>query len=225
MTQEDPEFTSSRVPSGAMRIQFMVRDKKKYAATGGWGYALFSPAGFRLDATPPQEQAEACDVCHQIVKESRGEVFSQPANLSGLLTLPAPNEVPKLPDIAFAHDQASFQDEDTAKIPAALRELLPPKSESVRFIEGSLRDHVITGTVNEIQPMLIKESARSGHATLFLSRDGKQFALAAPAMAQDGLSCPAGAKPFKLYWSAKAGNGMPNAGTLMTRSSSTCYKP
>ena len=41
MTEEDPAFTSSAVPSGARRFQLMVHDAKKFPETHGWGFALF----------------------------------------------------------------------------------------------------------------------------------------------------------------------------------------
>jgi Cytochrome P460 len=52
-------------------VQFMVRDSKKYAATGGWGYAQFD------DGVPADEQVmKACFPCHQAVKD-RDYVFTR----------------------------------------------------------------------------------------------------------------------------------------------------
>ena len=48
-------------------LQFMVKDAKKYASTGGWGYAQFKPGG---------EAAVACFACHSIAK-SRDYVFNR----------------------------------------------------------------------------------------------------------------------------------------------------
>ncbi|HEY1121538.1 MAG TPA: cytochrome P460 family protein [Haloferula sp.] len=44
-------------------VQFMVKDSKKYAATGGWGYAQFG----EVDGKPVTDQAKlaACYSCHQ----------------------------------------------------------------------------------------------------------------------------------------------------------------
>ena len=51
-------------------IQFMVKDSKKYAATGGWGYAQFD------DGKPADDALlKTCFPCHQEVK-SRDYVFS-----------------------------------------------------------------------------------------------------------------------------------------------------
>ena len=51
-------------------VQFMVKDSKKYPATGGWGFAQFN------DGKPGGESAEICFSCHQIVK-ARDFVFNR----------------------------------------------------------------------------------------------------------------------------------------------------
>jgi Cytochrome P460 len=51
-------------------VQFMVKDKGKYASSGGWGYAEFDgsePADKTVQAT--------CFPCHEIVKD-RDFVFN-----------------------------------------------------------------------------------------------------------------------------------------------------
>jgi Cytochrome P460 len=51
-------------------VQFMVKDSKKYAATGGWGFAQFT------DGKPANEAvAKACFSCHEPVK-ARDFVFT-----------------------------------------------------------------------------------------------------------------------------------------------------
>ena len=53
-------------------LQFMVKDSKKYAATGGWGYSSFDQNG-----KPTGEAAmEKCFPCHQAVK-GRDFVFTR----------------------------------------------------------------------------------------------------------------------------------------------------
>lgn len=53
-------------------LQFMVKDSKKYAATGGWGYSSFSK-----DGKPTDEAAmKTCFPCHQAVKD-RDFVFTR----------------------------------------------------------------------------------------------------------------------------------------------------
>ena len=50
----------SFVPGSAVNVQFMVKDSKKYAATGGWGFADFKNG-------KPGDRAlhEACFPCHE----------------------------------------------------------------------------------------------------------------------------------------------------------------
>ena len=52
-------------------VQFMVKDSRKYAATGGWGFAQFN------DGKPASEAAHnTCFPCHEIVK-TRDLVFNR----------------------------------------------------------------------------------------------------------------------------------------------------
>ena len=53
-------------------LQFMVKDSKKYAATGGWGYSSFDQDGKPTSETTMQ----SCFPCHQAVK-SRDYVFAR----------------------------------------------------------------------------------------------------------------------------------------------------
>ncbi|MBV9608965.1 MAG: cytochrome P460 family protein [Acidobacteria bacterium] len=53
-------------------LQFMVKDSKKYGATGGWGFAQFDK-----DGKPADEAAhKACFPCHEPVK-ARDFVFTR----------------------------------------------------------------------------------------------------------------------------------------------------
>ena len=52
-------------------VQFMVKDARKYASTGGWGYAQFN------DGKPASEAVHnTCFACHAIV-EARDFVFNR----------------------------------------------------------------------------------------------------------------------------------------------------
>jgi hypothetical protein len=61
----------SSIASSAENVQFMVKDSKKYAATGGWGFADFKNG-------KPGNQAlhETCFPCHQPAKD-RDYVFTR----------------------------------------------------------------------------------------------------------------------------------------------------
>ncbi len=64
----DPQ---SFVPGPPTNVQFMVKDSKKFASTGGWGYAHFDK-----DGKPGTAAAlETCAPCH--AKASRDSVFTQ----------------------------------------------------------------------------------------------------------------------------------------------------
>ncbi len=53
-------------------LQFMVKDSKKYVATGGWGYAQFDKDG----NPPPDSDLKKCFPCHQAIKD-RDFVFTR----------------------------------------------------------------------------------------------------------------------------------------------------
>ena len=55
----------------AFYLQFMVKDSKKYAATGGWGYAQFDKDG----KPGPESDMKKCFPCHQAIKD-RDFVFT-----------------------------------------------------------------------------------------------------------------------------------------------------
>jgi Cytochrome P460 len=52
-------------------LQFMVKDSKKYVATGGWGYAQFDKDG----KPAPESTLKKCYPCHQPIKD-RDFVFT-----------------------------------------------------------------------------------------------------------------------------------------------------
>jgi hypothetical protein len=62
--------SQSFVAGPATNVQFMVKDSKKYAATGGWGFAQFKD-GKTADAA----QLKTCFPCHEPVK-ARDFVFT-----------------------------------------------------------------------------------------------------------------------------------------------------
>src|SRR4029450_5910630 len=53
-------------------LQFMVKDSKKYAATGGWGYAQFDKDG----KSGPEADLKKCFPCHLAIKD-RDFVFTR----------------------------------------------------------------------------------------------------------------------------------------------------
>ena len=60
----------SFIPASAVNVQFMVKDSRKYAATGGWGFADFK------DGKPGDKALhETCFPCHVPAKD-RDFVFA-----------------------------------------------------------------------------------------------------------------------------------------------------
>jgi hypothetical protein len=69
---QSPEFPSALVPGPATTVQVMVKDSRKYAATGGWGFGRF------VDGKPAdQAQHETCFACHASKVKDRDYVFTR----------------------------------------------------------------------------------------------------------------------------------------------------
>ena len=66
------EFEPASIPGAATTVQFMVKDSKKYAATGGWGFGRF------VDGKPTDEaQHRSCYACHQARVKNHDLVFTR----------------------------------------------------------------------------------------------------------------------------------------------------
>ncbi|MGA2998576.1 cytochrome P460 family protein [Bradyrhizobium sp.] len=60
------------VPGAATTVQIMVKDSKKYAATGGWGFGRF------IASKPVDEaQHETCFPCHESRAKGHDMLFTQ----------------------------------------------------------------------------------------------------------------------------------------------------
>ena len=73
------KWAQAIVPGDFVHAEFMVKDAKKYEATGGWGFARWlgkDQKPYGKDANFVQE----CFGCHQPVKD-RDWVFTEPAAL------------------------------------------------------------------------------------------------------------------------------------------------
>lgn len=66
-----PEFDGAFVAGPATNLQFMIKDSKKYAATGGWGFGKF------IDGKPVDEaEHKACFACHEANVKGHDFVFT-----------------------------------------------------------------------------------------------------------------------------------------------------
>ena len=72
---QSPEFEPASIPGAATTVQVMVKDSKKYAATGGWGFGRF------VDGKPADEaQHQTCFACHQGLVKDHDFVFTRLAS-------------------------------------------------------------------------------------------------------------------------------------------------
>lgn len=197
ITERDPLFASSIVPSGARRFQFMIRDKKKYAETDGWGYVLFNSQGL----TYPGDvhlNTQACHACHKVAA-SRDFVFSEQAAFNS-----QKNIFKEMKEQKDALEKAketladSFVDRDKKDLPKLVAKYVK-KSDGIRFYEGPVREATFPGTVDEIVPMLVVESVRTEKPAVFLSRTEKEFSLVNTV--KSAAKCMDSMKPYyvRLY--------------------------
>ena len=66
------EFEGAFVPGHTTTVQVMVKDSKKYASTGGWGFGRF------IDGKPVDEaQHQTCFACHEANVKGHDFVFTR----------------------------------------------------------------------------------------------------------------------------------------------------
>lgn len=69
---QSTEFEHASIPGAPTSVQFMVKDSKKYAATGGWGFGRF------VDGKPADEtQHRTCFACHEARAKGHDFVFTR----------------------------------------------------------------------------------------------------------------------------------------------------
>jgi len=175
-TSSDPQFISSVVPKGIRRFQYMVKDKKKYASTGGWGYALFDANG-KTFPEEPKATRDACYACHTIV-ENRGDVFSEPFDFVKDTKFPSHSQKTSM--------QIKFEWKETKSLPQNISSFIPTTIVKVRSVENSkLRMNLFQGTLDEMKPILEEESKSSKTPVLFMSQDNKRFVIVIPKTSEE----------------------------------------
>jgi hypothetical protein len=172
-TRDDPAFTSSAVPSGAVRYQIMLRQRTKHPETQGWTYALFVSDHEVPGTDSDAEKSAACAACHSIVPE-RGYVFSQPINL-GLEGRIDP--IASVPMGEIPSGRNFFRTMKRTELPQAIQRILPPSFNQLRLVDGPLTEHVFVGTLDEIRPTLAQEVLKAHLPAALISKDGKNFSL------------------------------------------------
>ncbi len=67
-----PEFNGAFKPGAQPRVEFMVKNSKKYASTGGWGFARF------INGKPASEaDHKTCFPCHEARVKGHDFVFTR----------------------------------------------------------------------------------------------------------------------------------------------------
>ncbi len=171
ITEQDPAFPSSEVPSGTKRYQFMVKDKNKYKSTEGWGYALFTDEGglFKEDLAA---KTVACAACHALVPE-RNFVFSRPMRLQFESVLSQLNSK-KILD-----ENLPFIEKPAKEFSKGFQDHLSVGATLVNSLDGPLKKNAFSGTLDEIIPVLLEKAKASGRsATLYLN--DKNYSLVSP---------------------------------------------
>ena len=73
--QRSEEFASATVPGASTTVQVMVKDSRRFAETGGWGYGRF------INGQPVDlEQHQTCFACHDAKVRDRDWVFTRYAH-------------------------------------------------------------------------------------------------------------------------------------------------
>lgn len=167
-TEGDAAFPSSKVPTDKKRFQLMVRDKKKYKDTQGWGYALFDLHGKTFNEDEKQ-QTQACAACHQLVEE-RQFVFSRSFH-SGLRANSSEEAKTKTLANGIVFTQKKKNDFE-----GIITEHLKSSDGWVESLEGKLQKLAFSGTLDEVVPLLVERSKlMQKDALLYL--DSRNFTL------------------------------------------------
>jgi hypothetical protein len=176
ISEEDPAFKSSVVPAGAKRYQFMVRDKKKFSSTDGWGYVLLNGDGKTFNGDP-QQNSLACAACHRLVPD-RGYVFSEQAAFAPFVE--KLQKSAQAQSLKIAQQHIEFKSVDRKDLNERVRRLIPDSFSKIRLMQGGLQQNMFEGTVNEIGPFLTQESLKSKSVAVLVNQAGDLFAFAYP---------------------------------------------
>ena len=166
-TEDDPAFVSSKIPSGARRLQVMLKDKKRYADTDGWGYALFDPQGKIFLDEPVAQKTLACAACHRLVPE-RDYVFSRRAAFDFRKGL---NDSP----LSQGKLNLTFKTSKRAQLPPNVVNLVKDL-DNIDLLEGDLQKNKFSGTLDEIVPMLVEQAFKNNSAAALIF-DEENFSL------------------------------------------------
>jgi len=78
-----------------------------------------------------------------------------------------------------------FEEAAVASLPEQVRAHVPTEAKKVSLLKGKLQEHIFQGTLNEIRPLLGKQTASSGTPAALISADKTRFALTRKSSMQD----------------------------------------
>lgn len=187
----DPAFTSSIVPSGARRFQFMVKNLKKYPDTDGWGYGLFDSDG-GLFPGEVKTVTNSCHACHKLVPE-RDFVFSEAIEFSPLI-----KKVHETYTIEKNKGHLRFATIQKKEFINRLKLYFNGiKMNSISYIDGDIRNFFFGGTLDEVTPALIKHAFDTKTPSGFISLDQNTFKVLA--LKEPAVGCAADEYAFLVY--------------------------
>lgn len=167
VTAKDPRFSSSEVPAGSKRYQFMLKDPELYKKTDGWGYALFDSAGVTFNENPV-EKTMACHACHTIVKQA-DFVFSEPMNF---------NAAKKLAPMDSASPLRWFPIART-KLPPGAQQMSETAKIEIDQLDPNLITKFFSGTLDEIIPTLLAHTQSKQRGAIYVG-NSDNFSLVMP---------------------------------------------
>jgi hypothetical protein len=191
ITEDDPSFPSSKIPAGSKRYQFMVKDKKKYASTDGWGYALFNSEGQLFDEDP-KAKTEGCVACHRLVPE-RDYIFARKMVLGVNQLGPVKGHGAKNIVSSVSNNSKKLEEKQAIEFEQASRRSLSAeiqkqmgKYDIAYLVKGEIQRSAFSGTLDEIVPALIKK-AMSHQGPALLVANNNNFTAVVPVA--NGVPC------------------------------------
>ncbi len=170
ISEVDPAFTSSMVPSGARRYQFMVKNRKKFKDTDGWGFVLFDAAG-NIYPEKQETQTIACLACHRLVSHVGG-IFSKPLTLS-----PYARTKESAAESKVLSTGVKFENLNYAELSDDIKAHIPKDIKLVRQLKGKLEEAIFQGTLDEIRPVLSEEVFKTNLPALLISKSKNQYSV------------------------------------------------
>jgi len=198
-TDKDPSFQASLRPQQQpFARQIMLRNKKKFKDTNGWGYAVFSDDGKTLPGDPDKTLA-TCYACHSIVGE-RNDVFSRP------LETIVPNDkvhdehfslTPTPKEIKATNKLFKFRTGTPSEIPSDIIANIP-KSNSYNIMIGEMLKQEFPGFMAEVNSFLMNETLKNGFPSVAFKKFNDQLIYSYSFIDSNDKSCKNGQVLMRL---------------------------